>query len=628
MRPTLPTRFAAVALLLGAAAPAFTQEPPRARSPQDSAPVINIVYPPRDQVIAPVDSTFVIGSVTPGAKLTINGQPIDVYRTGGFLAWVNVEPGDFVFRLRARNKFGADSLDLPVRITDNRPIPPEEGARIRDGSARPIWNRTIRPGDEVPVSFDGTMGGTARFWIIAKRDTTGPFPMTELRARSLSSFEAYRRDEIANQSPLLTGGPTPSRGRYHGIWTAPEKLDNDTLAVMFELLVASPKAGSARATATGLLIPVHHLPPRVVELIDSIQILRTGPRMGYFAINQPYGVRARWWGTNGPWTIVQPAPGLEAWIETEKMRLLPEGTPIPEAVIPRLNTVATDSSVRLEVGMSERLPFKVAVDDDLRGASITLYGAISNTDWIERDSVDDLFADIAWAQPEPKIYRIDVELTEPLWGYDTRYEDSRFVFEVYRSPLRDSTLDGLTICVDPGHSADPGSVGPTGLVEKDANLKIARALVAQLQAMGAQVIMTRTGNEDVPLAQRPGIAFNGGADIYVSVHNNAVPDGVDPRRRNGTSVYYHHPHSRALATAVHRRTRAATGLADYGLTQANFAVIRPPQYPSVLVECAFIILPEQEEMLDNDAFTTRTAHGIADGILEFVRERFRVRRSD
>jgi N-acetylmuramoyl-L-alanine amidase len=114
-------------------------------------------------------------------------------------------------------------------------------------------------------------------------------------------------------------------------------------------------------------------------------------------------------------------------------------------------------------------------------------------------------------------------------------------------------------------------------------------------------------------------------NLYVSVHNNAVPDGVDPRRRNGTSAYYHHPHSRDLARAVHRRTRQATGLADYGLTQANFAVIRPPQYPSVLVECAFMILPDQEEMLDNDAFVARTAHGIADGIADFVRERFRAR---
>lgn len=297
---------------------------------------------------------------------------------------------------------------------------------------------------------------------------------------------------------------------------------------------------------------------------------------------------------------------------------------MPESIIPRLTTVATEKSVRLEVGMTDRLPFKIDVDDDLQKATLLIYGAISNTDWIEQDSADDVYSNIVWSQPEPRVYRIDLEFRKPVWGYDVRYEDSRLVLETYRSPLRDSTVAGLTICVDPGHSADPGSVGPTGLVEKDANLRISLALKAQLESMGARVVMTRMGSEDVPLAERPGIAMAGGTNLYVSVHNNAVPDGVDPRRRNGTSVYFHHPHSRALARTVHSQTRNATGLPDYGLTQANFAVIRPPQYLAVLVECAFMILPEQEEMLDNDAFVARVAHGIADGIADFAKEQFRL----
>jgi N-acetylmuramoyl-L-alanine amidase len=274
--------------------------------------------------------------------------------------------------------------------------------------------------------------------------------------------------------------------------------------------------------------------------------------------------------------------------------------------------------------MTDRLPFKVNVDDELRKATLLIYGAISNTDWIEPDSADDVYSNIVWSQPEPRVYRIDLEFRKPVWGYDVRYEDSRLVLETFRSPLKDSTISGLTICVDPGHSADPGSVGPTGLVEKDANLRISLALKAQLESMGAKVVMTRTGSEDVPLAERPGIAMAGGSNLYVSVHNNAVPDGVDPRKRNGTSVYFHHPHSRALARTVHSQTRKATGLPDYGLTQANFAVIRPPQYPAVLVECAFMVLPEQEEMLDNDAFVSRVAHGIADGIADFAKEQFRL----
>ena len=616
-------------LLLGLvsiiAVPSHAQDPPRARPPRDSAPIINVIYPHPGQAIPAVDSTFILGSVTPGSRLTINGQTVDVYRTGGFIGWVGLKPGEFDFRLRAKNDHGTDSLSVPVKITDNRPIPSDSGARIREGTTRPQWNRTIRAGDEVSVSFDGTVGGIASFWIIGVRDSLGPFPMTELRARSLSNYEAYRRDEMLAPDSVLASGATPSRGRYHGIWAVPETISADTLVVRVELRFPAGSPRLARATPPGRLIPVDSWPPRVVELTDSIQILRTGPRMGYFAINQPFGIRVRWWGENGPWTIVQPSDGVEAWIETEKTRLLPDGTPMPEAVIPRLTTSASDNSVRLGIGMSERLPFKVAVDDDLMSATVLIYGAISNTDWIEQDSADDVFSNIVWSQDGPHVYRIDMEFTRPLWGYDARYEDSRFILEVYRSPLLDSTMSGLVVCVDPGHSADPGSVGPPGLVEKDANLRIALALKAQLEGLGARVVMTRSGSEDVPLADRPGIARAGGTNLYVSVHNNAVGDGVDPRQRNGTGTYYHHPQSRDLARAIHKKTREATRLGDYGITQANFAVIRPPQYPAVLVECAFIILPEQEEMLDNDAFVARTAHGIADGIADFVRERSRER---
>ncbi len=182
-------------------------------------------------------------------------------------------------------------------------------------------------------------------------------------------------------------------------------------------------------------------------------------------------------------------------------------------------------------------------------------------------------------------------------------------------------VKGLTIVVDPGHSADPGAIGPTGLKEKDANLRLAKALKDQLAKRGARVVMTRTGDEDVPLYNRPAIAVTRHADLYVSVHNNAVPDGTNPYANNGSAVYYYHPFSRDLARSVHRRLLQATRLNDYGLNQGNFAVIRPTQYPSILNECLFIIIPEQEEMLGQRAFVVRTAKGIADGIADFLRER-------
>jgi len=594
-------------------------------------PKLLVVYPHPNQQIGPVDSTFIIGSVTPGSKLTINGTKVSVYRTGGFLAFLPVRPGLFAFRLKASNPHGTDTLTVPVTIADIRPIPADSGVIIRRETIRPMWNRTVRASDEISVAFDGTVGCSAVFRVIALPDTLGPFPMTEVRPASLSDFAAFLRSYQLQEDSLPDAALAPvTRGRYHGIWRVPVNLKSDTVRVMVELRRKPNAPGKGMqprgdsldiAMAPGGLLSADLLGPRVVELIDSVQILRLGPRMGYFTILQPYGVRAKWWGEAGPWTILQPAPGYEAWIETAKTRLLPEGTPMPGSSIERLATRADSAAVRLEVGLSERLPFKVTVGDDLHSIRVLLFGATSNTDWIEQDPADDLIDNITWSQLQPEVYQIDLTLGQPVWGYDARYDDRRFVLELRRQPVLKSGLKGLTIVVDPGHSADPGALGPTGLLEKDANLKLALALRTQLEGRGARVVMTRTGDQDVPLYERPVIAVSRHADLYVSVHNNAVPDGVNPSAHNGSAVYYYHPFSRDLAQSVHKRLLQTTHLDDYGLTQGNFAVIRPTQYPSVLAECAFIIIPEQEEMLTRQDFVNRTAKGIADGVADFVHDR-------
>ncbi len=594
-----------------------------------SPPTITVIYPRPKQSIGPVDSMFILGSVTPGAKLTVNGVKVFVYRTGGFLAFVPVHPGQFVFRLKASNQRGNDTLSLPVQIADVRPIPSDSGAMIRKETIRPMWRRTVRAGDDISVGFDGTAGGAAFFRVLSPTDTLGPYAMTELRPENLSDFAAFQQDDRSQDSlPEIVPKP-PSRGRYHGIWRVPDVVTSDSLRIAVELHrghgTGTHESDSvAFATAPGALRPVDADSPRVVELLDSVQILRLGPRMGYLSIFQPYGVRARWWGEAGPWTIIQPAPGYEAWIETAKTRLLPDGTPLPGSSIERIATKAAPSgggAVELVIGTSERLPFKITVDDDLVSMHLLIFGATSNTDWIEQDPKDDLIDHISWTQIQPQVYEVDAHLKLPVWGYDAHYEDTRLVVRFRRPPVVRKGLKGLTIVVDAGHSADPGAIGPTGLMEKDANLQLALAVRDVLQARGARVVMTRSGNENVPLYDRPVRALAGGGDIFVSIHNNASPDGINPLIHNGSAVYYYHPFSRDLAESVHRRLLPATHLDDFGLTQGNFAVIRPTQYPAILVECTFIIVPEQEELLTQRAFIKRTARGIADGIGDFIRGR-------
>lgn len=93
------------------------------------------------------------------------------------------------------------------------------------------------------------------------------------------------------------------------------------------------------------------------------------------------------------------------------------------------------------------------------------------------------------------------------------------------NPLEPIRLGGgdrrvRTIVLDPGHGgADVGASLPGGQVEKDVALDVARALRSALQSrLGVRVVLTREGDQDVPVSERAAIANGAGADLFVSIH--------------------------------------------------------------------------------------------------------------
>jgi len=143
---------------------------------------------------------------------------------------------------------------------------------------------------------------------------------------------------------------------------------------------------------------------------------------------------------------------------------------------------------------------------------------------------------------------------------------------------------------------------------------------ALLEQKGATVLLTRTDSLPIDLFPRTHFAEEHDADLLVSIHANALPDGINPFVNNGTSVYYFHPRSAALARALDRALVGELGTRDLGMGRGDYALVRDPWFPSALTEGLFMMIPEQEAILATPEGQARYARGVAKGIEDFLRE--------
>ena len=359
--------------------------------------------------------------------------------------------------------------------------------------------------------------------------------------------------------------------------------------------------------------------PNMVEFKDSLTNVRTGPQKSFLSLHQPAGIRAEMWGRWGRWLKLQLSDNHFGWVPDTAVMFMPSGTALPHSYVKFIQTIADTGKTTVTVSVGARLPFRIDEDPAAKSLTLYLYGADSETDWIRYDTRDSLIDQIVWSQPESGLYSLKIFLTGwPVWGYDAYYVGTALHLDIIRPPHCHVGLTGLRIVVDPGHSPDAGAVGPTGLTEKEANLSIARQLKKMLEWDGAKVILTRSDNSALPLYDRPKIAIAERADLFISIHNNALPDGVNPFVSNGVSTYYYHPHAEPLARELQRSLAGSLGLGDFGLYYANLAVDRPTQYPAILVECSFMMIPEQEAQLKTERFQKRVARAIVDGLKAYL----------
>lgn len=187
--------------------------------------------------------------------------------------------------------------------------------------------------------------------------------------------------------------------------------------------------------------------------------------------------------------------------------------------------------------------------------------------------------------------------------------------------------NNLLVVLDAGHGGtDPGALGKdeagnTIINEKDVNLSIALKVRDILVKNGVQVKMTRETDKFVPLMDIADFANKNDADLFVSIHNNAIEDPSI----SGTLVMYYDTETKnsyGIKSSYVAETIRDAVLDETSLVKRNnpnsprILVLNQTKMPAVLVECAFVTNESDRNYLNSNKGISEIATGIANGIME------------
>ncbi|MEO1353541.1 MAG: N-acetylmuramoyl-L-alanine amidase [Cyanobacteria bacterium J06635_15] len=179
----------------------------------------------------------------------------------------------------------------------------------------------------------------------------------------------------------------------------------------------------------------------------------------------------------------------------------------------------------------------------------------------------------------------------------------------------------LVVVIDPGHGGrDPGAVGIGGLQEKGVALAISQQVAAILTQQGIQVVMTRDGDYFIDLDPRVQLAEQVNADLFISIHANAI--NLSRQDVNGFETYYYSDAGLRLARTIHNAVLQMIDHRDRGVRRARFYVLRNTSMPAVLVETGFVTGNVDVHNLNDPAWQQRMASAIAQGILQHIQQNF------
>lgn len=313
-------------------------------------------------------------------------------------------------------------------------------------------------------------------------------------------------------------------------------------------------------------------------------------------------------GRNGKYLRVDLGGGLTGWVRADNVELGGDG---PDGPFRAGNVEVDPARAQVHFSLETSVPARVEYVSPSE-LTVIFYNTVVDTRTI---NLGDWEGNCWWSQDRDgqAVFHLQGELDCHRWLL-TR-DDGGYLLHWDGHPGRQKKA---VLCIDPGHGGEQwGAVSPSGISEKEANLKLAALVAEGLEKEGIETVLSRKDDRLVDLYQRIEPARNAGAGLLLSLHYNSVGEDRDPLSRSGCTVFYYNPPARELAGDIYRSLKE-TGLTGGGVRRRSLAVIRPTDLVAVLVEVAFLSHPSDEAKVIDPEFRKKTADAIVKGVLEYL----------
>lgn len=290
-----------------------------------------------------------------------------------------------------------------------------------------------------------------------------------------------------------------------------------------------------------------------------------------------------------------------------------------------------DGPLNYTSGWASPLYYEITIESARLSSEVSIVEPPSGGT-ISRVRVEQLDADTIWIRIRP-MPQVTVEVNQPSSQLLSVYIES---YSVNAPPSKPPTFnsnnsnnsnndsfdwslntDGqIVVVIDPGHGGpDVGAVGIGGLQEIEVVDPVAYRTAQLLEEQGIVVVLTRSENIDLDLEPRVQLANRIDANLFVSIHANAI--SLSRPDVNGVETYYYSTGG-VLAQIIQSYLLEATGGPDRGVKTARFYVLRNTDMPAVLVELGFVTGRYDAPRLAEPEYQEILAEAIARGILAYI----------